>query len=79
MLFPPIGIEKSGSWGLEGQKLVNEIGKKVMEEKGEKTLPFSCSTQSQLLYNEEMLVAFWEQYLILTDLTKYLSSYIVTN
>ena len=34
--FTPIGIETFGSWGIEGHKLVKEIGKKVMEETGEK-------------------------------------------
>ena len=34
--FTPIGIETFGSWGSDGHKLVKEIGKKVMEETGEK-------------------------------------------
>ena len=77
--FTPIGIETLGSWGLEGHKLVTEIGKKVMEETGEKTLPFSYSSQSQLLYNEGTPVVYWARYLIQKDSTKYLSSYVVTN
>ena len=38
--FTPIGIETFGSWGSEGHKLVKEIGKKVMEETGEKRSAF---------------------------------------
>ena len=38
--FIPIGIETFGSWGSEGHKLVKEIGKKVMEETGEKRSAF---------------------------------------
>ena len=38
--FTPIGIETFGSWGSEGYKLVKEIGKKVMEETGEKLSTF---------------------------------------
>ena len=39
-LFTPIGIETFGSWGSEGHKIVKEIGKKVMEETGEKKSAF---------------------------------------
>ena len=38
--FVPIGAETFGSWGSEGHKLVKEIGKKVMEETGEKRSSF---------------------------------------
>merc|ERR1712110_418285 len=38
--FTPIGVETFGSWGSEGHKLVKEIGKKVMEETGEKRSSF---------------------------------------
>ena len=38
--FTPVGIETFGSWGSEGHKLVKEIGKKVMEETGEKRSAF---------------------------------------
>ena len=34
--FSPIGIETLGSWGSDGHKIVKEIGRKVMEETGEK-------------------------------------------
>ena len=38
--FTPIGIETYGAWGSEGHKLVKDIGKKVMEETGEKRSTF---------------------------------------
>ena len=34
--FSPIGKETFGSWGSDGQKVVKEIGRKIMEETGEK-------------------------------------------
>ena len=38
--FVPIGIETFGSWGTDGHKLVKEIGRKVVEETGEKHSTF---------------------------------------
>ena len=38
--FFPIAVETFGSWGSESHKLVKEIGKKVMEETGEKRSSF---------------------------------------
>ena len=38
--FSPIAVETFGSWGSESHKLVKEIGKKVMEETGEKPSSF---------------------------------------
>ena len=38
--FTPIGLETFGSWGSEGLKIVKEIGKKVIEETGEKRSTF---------------------------------------
>ena len=38
--FTSVGVETFGSWGSEGHKLVKEIGKKVMEETGEKRSAF---------------------------------------
>ena len=38
--FVPVGAESFGSWGSDGHKLVKEIGKKVMEETGEKRSSF---------------------------------------
>jgi hypothetical protein len=38
--FVPVGVETFGSWGPEGHKLVKEIGKKVMEETGNKRSSF---------------------------------------
>ena len=52
-----IGIETFGSWGSNGHKLVKEIGKKVMEETGKNSLPFSSSNLFQLQYKREMPVA----------------------
>ena len=63
--FTPIGIETFGSWGSEGHKLVKEIGKRVMEETGEKRSTFYLFQSISILYSEEMPVAYWEQYLIL--------------
>ena len=39
-MFVPIAVETFSSWGSEGFKLVKEIGKKVMEETGEKRSAF---------------------------------------
>ena len=38
--FIPVAVETFGSWGQEGYKLVKEIGKKVMEETGERRSTF---------------------------------------
>ena len=38
--FVPVGVETFGSWGPEGHKLIKEIGRKVMEETGEKRSSF---------------------------------------
>ena len=38
--FIPVAAETFGSWGSDGHKLVKEIGKKVMEETGEKRSSF---------------------------------------
>ena len=50
--FVPVGIETFGSWGFEGHKLVKEIGKKVMEETGEKDLLFTFFNPYPWLFRE---------------------------
>ena len=47
--FIPVGVETLGSWGSEGHKLVKEIGKKVMEETGEKRSAFYLFQQISMI------------------------------
>ena len=56
--FVPVGVETLGSWGTEGHKLIKNIGKKVMEETGEKRKPHFFFRQFPLQFKEEIQAVY---------------------